>query len=85
MTIPNTEIRRVRAFRGLDAVRGIHRTNTEGTCLYCGAKLRPAKHRDDGRLGAYADNAFCTMRCGYAFGVAAASNAFRLARTELVR
>lgn len=30
------------------------------------------------RLGDYGDGAFCTLRCGYMFGVAAAKNGFRL-------
>ena len=55
------------------------RTNAPGTCLYCRAKLgksrtgRPAEDRGD-----YADNAFCTLRCGYSFGVIMAKGGKRL-------
>ena len=56
----------------------IDRTNEPGKCLWCGRKLRRYKY-DKEHFGAYADNAFCTMRCGYIFGCAMASNAYRLA------
>ena len=36
---------------------------------------------DRAQRGAYSDNAFCTMRCAYAFGVTAAKLGFRLEKT----
>jgi hypothetical protein len=69
------------------------RTNAEGDCLWCGKRLKPSRIHsstaadaglDGSRLfGAYADGRFCTMRCGYAFGVWAAHLGFRLAPREL--
>jgi hypothetical protein len=47
-----------------------------GNCHWCGARLNLcrlanhptiASHRD--ARGAYGDNSFCGLRCGYAFGV----------------
>ena len=61
------------------------RTNEEGTCLYCGRKLRRASGTirkawvlPKETFGDYADNAFCGRRCGYEFGVNAAILGFRL-------
>lgn len=48
-----------------------------GNHIYKSRRLISRKRRYD-RPGAYADGAFCTMRCGYMFGVAAAQNGFRL-------
>jgi len=53
------------------------RTNAEGTCLWCGRRLRKG-------VGDYRDEAFCGLRCGYMFGVAAATNQFRLKPVEQV-
>jgi len=47
-----------------------------GVCLWCGhglpavapATLKAAPERFTGARGAYGDNSFCGMRCGYAFG-----------------
>jgi len=56
-----------------------NRTNNHGTCLWCGTKLAPPSYgKKDGRLGPYRDNAFCTLRCGYAFGVTMARLGERL-------
>lgn len=60
---------------------------TEGQsdhCLWCGRKLRAERawsermNRPRAR-GDYGDNAFCGLRCGYAFGVYAADKGFRFA------
>jgi hypothetical protein len=70
-----------------DGVRGSEpsaehpRTSKPGTCLWCGRKLRLAKaaqFRGTTNRGDYGDNAFCTLRCGYQFGVAMAKNDRRL-------
>jgi hypothetical protein len=54
----------------------------DGNCHSCGQRLRPPKpglriymgqHR-----GAYGDDAFCSIRCGYAFGVRMAELGERL-------
>jgi hypothetical protein len=55
----------------------ISRTNEPGTCLWCGNKLKRAPHRPDA-LGPYADNSFCSMQCGYEFGITAVVLHFRL-------
>lgn len=65
------------------------RTNVEGSCLWCGATLKPARAHDEllARVGLdavkvvgdYGDGRFCGLRCGYAFGVWAAHLGFRLA------
>jgi hypothetical protein len=56
-----------------------------GVCLWCGDKLRLAKianhptidtHRE--ARGDYGDNAFCGIRCGYAFGLRLACIGSRL-------
>lgn len=59
----------------------------EGTCLWCGRKLRPYPHRnadynkDSGKeLGDYGDGHFCGLRCGYAFGVRLADLGRRLVK-----
>jgi hypothetical protein len=57
----------------------IKRTNAPKTCLWCGKKL-VRKHAEG--YGGYADNAFCSMRCGYEFGITAACLDFRLAPRE---
>lgn len=57
------------------------RTSNSGTCLWCGKQLRLAKSATlfkTSHRGAYGDNAFCTIRCGYCFGVAMAMNGDRL-------
>jgi len=71
------------ALRRLHYRGAFSRTNEPGTCLYCGAKLRAPTYGKPGdgegvALGAYMDNAFCTLRCGYRFGVTAAQLKFRL-------
>lgn len=53
----------------------VKRTNNPGTCLYCGVKLT---RKYEKALGAYADNAFCSQRCGYIFGISCAVNGSRL-------
>jgi hypothetical protein len=54
-----------------------------GACLWCGCKLRingrRTKFLEVPTAGDYADGAFCTMRCGYAFGVASAISGTRFA------
>jgi hypothetical protein len=47
-------------------------------CLYCGAQLRPERWAGGEHRGAYGDDAFCTSKCGYAFGVAFARLGGRL-------
>lgn len=42
-------------------------------CMWCGRKLRAFRHLSNrpelaDRRGDYGDNAFCGLRCGYAFG-----------------
>jgi len=41
-------------------------------CMWCGRKLRALQTFNQpermGRRGDYGDNAFCGLRCGYAFG-----------------
>lgn len=63
-------------------------SNQPDTCLWCGRKLRAYRFRDllepnginpDAR-GAYADDSFCSMRCGYEFGLAMVRNGHRLAK-----
>src|SRR5688572_4901824 len=55
-----------------------------GTCLWCGDPLRAHwRVTADDNLqpegyGEYADNAFCGLRCGYAFGVEMAMRGRRL-------
>lgn len=50
------------------------RTNEPGTCLFCGAKLQ-----DPWRSGHFGrGNAFCTLDCGYRFGLACAASGVRL-------
>lgn len=50
-------------------------------CLLCGEKLRRDRHLGDKGFGRYADNAFCSMRCGYVFGVLMAKFGHRLKPT----
>jgi hypothetical protein len=45
-------------------------------CLWCGRPLRRARY-GHGFRGDYNDDAFCALRCGYAFGVIAARLNFR--------
>lgn len=53
----------------------------EGNCHWCGSKLR---HRDLGdgikaaKAGPYQDDAFCTLNCGYQFGLQMVENGRRL-------
>lgn len=54
-------------------------TNEERTCLWCGDKLRRTSERTrrafkwpEDTFGDYGDNMFCTLRCGYKFGVESA-------------
>lgn len=57
----------------------IRRTNDEGTCIWCGRKLRLKLYNNtQENRGDYMDNAFCGLRCGYSFGVALASHGYRL-------
>lgn len=77
MAVREPNISRRRFFRGPLGRAQIERTNESGTCLWCGRKLR-RNTRDPEHFGDYADNAFCGLRCGYAFGVIAARNGFRL-------
>ena len=59
--------------------RDLERSNDPTSCLWCGRKLRLAPFsRYPGARGAYADNAFCGLRCGWTFGVLAAKSGFRL-------
>lgn len=56
-------------------------------CLWCGRRLRSPKHATaaevkEGHRGDYADNAFCGLRCGWAFGVTAARLGLRLEPRE---
>jgi len=56
------------------------RTSQPGTCLWCGKKLRLAKaarFSNTSHRGDYGDNAFCTLRCGYCFGVGMAKEGKR--------
>ena len=50
--------------------------NADGACLWCGRQLRvkvhPAIQEKFPLRGDYRDGAFCGLRCGYAFGIAAA-------------
>jgi hypothetical protein len=58
------------------------RTSKPGTCLWCGKKLRLAKAArqfNTSNRGDYGDNAFCTLRCGYCFGVGMAKLGKRFA------
>jgi hypothetical protein len=67
------------------------------TCLWCGRRLRRTTVLDTGRmereglsyavrpaagLGAYADDCFCGLRCGYQFGLRQAQLGGRLERRE---
>lgn len=55
------------------------RTNEEGTCLYCGARLHPTPyHAEPGATGYRGQGYFCTMTCGWRFGLAFAGNGRRL-------
>lgn len=54
-------------------------SNEEGTCLWCGRKLR--KERFGQRLGDYGDGHFCGLRCAYQFAVRMARLGERLERT----
>jgi len=56
-----------------------------GACFWCGTKLRLAKVANHPTIdgyrtarGDYGDNAFCTLRCGYSFGVELAIRGHRL-------
>jgi len=58
------------------------RTSQPGTCLWCGKKLRLARTArlfNTAHRGHYGDNAFCTLRCGYCFGVGMAKLGKRFA------
>ena len=58
------------------------RTSQPGTCLWCGKKLRLARSArlfNTAHRGHYGDNAFCTLRCGYCFGVGMAKLGKRFA------
>jgi hypothetical protein len=45
-------------------------SNDEGTCLWCGRKLRKQQHVITRLgLGAYGDGFFCGLRCAYLFAV----------------
>jgi hypothetical protein len=63
-------------------------SNTPGTCLWCGRVLKPnwlgvePESDTPNGLGQYADNAFCGLRCGYAFGANFAQLGRRLAPRE---
>lgn len=64
--------------------------HADGACMWCGKKLPVSRvhrlgegWRDAYPLrGNYADGAFCTMRCGYAFGVTAAVSGVRMRARE---
>ena len=54
-------------------------SNKSGTCLWCGRKLRPSPYRDDkSRVGYLGMGYFCTLGCGWQFGVATARLGQRL-------
>jgi len=53
-------------------------SNTDRTCLWCGRTLKRHRWARTPHLGDYQDDAFCTLRCGYAFGVNAARLGLRL-------
>ena len=56
-------------------------TNEPETCIWCGRKLRGKKtwlFERYGKLGDYADGYFCTLRCGYDFGLTLATKGERL-------
>lgn len=57
-------------------------SNTPSTCLWCGRRLRRPRHVLREHLGDYGDNAFCGLRCGYAFGVTFAGFGHRLQPRE---
>jgi hypothetical protein len=57
----------------------INRTNEPDTCLYCGEKLKEAKYSPKTGNKGYANRGyFCTLTCGWRFGVAAAKHGFKL-------
>lgn len=69
--------------RGSIGIRDGAPSNKPGTCLNCGTNLPRPKSQYLYEVhglarGAYSDNAFCTMRCGYAFGVKMAAAGYRL-------
>lgn len=53
----------------------------EGNCHWCGRKLRHNTDLEGNRAekaGPYQDDNFCTLNCGYRFGVQMADNGHRL-------
>lgn len=67
-------------------------TNEADTCLWCGCKLYrsgafrelgetgPKKFSFDGRKGYRGSGLFCSLNCGYGFGLSAARGGVRLKR-----
>jgi|SRR6185312_6051449 len=67
--------------RRYESLRPFGPSNTVGTCLWCGAKLRNYSLMDTpnniGRVGDYGDGYFCGLRCAYDFAVEMADNGRR--------
>lgn len=76
----------LQARRNEKFLAGKTRTNLPGTCLFCGRGLRKdtvAYRYPEVKpppLGPYTDNAFCSMACGYSFGIWLAARGSRLHR-----
>jgi hypothetical protein len=59
--------------------RRIKRTNAPGTCLYCGARLVPWPYASGaGGDGYRGQGHFCTLSCGWCFGLVVARDGRRL-------
>lgn len=80
MTIPSTDVQTLIPQLGASVAGPMFSAKgpagAPGACLWCGDKLRavgPAIRKAVPALseakGAYADNAFCGLRCGYCFGL----------------
>ena len=59
--------------------RNIGMTNESSTCLWCGSKLKPWIEDEPERgLGYFGDDVFCTLRCGWQFGLWFAVRDYRI-------